>query len=124
MTIQCFIHLDVVITTLTHRSLTRQSKVGWKVYSWINSIVMSIIPSGLWVGGSQGFFFTTDMTVSMNHSCIRNDLIVTNGASQGLYMLSSLLFSRGDVVFVEDPTYFLALKLFQDDMGFRCVPGI
>lgn len=51
------------------------------------------------------------------------DLVVTNGATQGLYMLTSLLFSPGDLVFVEDPTYFVALKILRDDIGLQCVPG-
>jgi hypothetical protein len=55
---------------------------------------------------------------------VKDDLIVTNGATQGLYMLASLLFSAGDLVFVEDPTYFVALKLLQKDIGLQCVPGI
>ena len=32
----------------------------------------------------------------------------------GLHLLSHLLFSPGDLVFVEDPTYFLAMKMFED----------
>ena len=53
-----------------------------------------------------------------------DDLIATNGATQGLYMLASLLFSTGDLVFVEDPTFFVALKILQDDVGLKCVPGV
>ena len=37
-------------------------------------------------------------------------------------MLSSLYFSPGDMVFVEDPTYFVAQHTLQDDCGLVCVP--
>jgi DNA-binding transcriptional MocR family regulator len=43
-----------------------------------------------------------------------NDLFVTNGASQGLSMICSLFTRPGDTVLVEDPTYFLALRVFAD----------
>ena len=48
---------------------------------------------------------------------------MTNGATQGLDLIATLLFSAGDLVFVEDPTYFVALKLLRDDLGLQCVPG-
>ena len=40
-------------------------------------------------------------------------LMATAGASQGLQMVVSRYFSRGDTVFVEDPTYFLALCMLK-----------
>ena len=46
------------------------------------------------------------------------------GQLNACIMLASLLFSAGDLVFVEDPTYFVALKLLQKDVGLQCVPGI
>ena len=49
--------------------------------------------------------------------------MVTAGASQGLSMLSTLLFSPGDLVFVEDPTYFIALRMLREDCGLQCVAG-
>lgn len=52
-----------------------------------------------------------------------NDLVVTAGATQGLSLLSSLFFTAGDLVFVEDPTYFIALRILQEDLGLNCVPG-
>ena len=51
------------------------------------------------------------------------DIIVTAGASQGLAMLANLLFSPGDLVFVEDPTYFIALQALRQDCGLKCVSG-
>ena len=38
-------------------------------------------------------------------------------------MLSSLFFSPGDLVYVEDPTYFVALHVLQRDHGLKCVPS-
>jgi DNA-binding transcriptional MocR family regulator len=48
-------------------------------------------------------------------------LIVTNGASQALDLICSLFTQAGDVIFVEEPTYFLALKIFADHR-LRVVP--
>ena len=47
-------------------------------------------------------------------------LFVTNGVSGGLGLLCSLLAARGDVVVVEEPSYFLALSIFRD-FGLRIV---
>ena len=41
-------------------------------------------------------------------------LLITNGASQGLDLLCSLYTRPGDIIFVEEPTYFLALRIFAD----------
>jgi len=38
-------------------------------------------------------------------------------------MLTHLLFSPGDLVFVEDPTYFIATKMLQEDCKMKTVPG-
>ncbi|CAI7997374.1 Aromatic-amino-acid aminotransferase 1 [Geodia barretti] len=51
-----------------------------------------------------------------------DDIIVTAGATQGLAMLANLLFSPGDLVFVEDPTYFIGLQALRQDCGLHCVP--
>lgn len=42
------------------------------------------------------------------------EVLVTAGASGGLDLLMSMYARRGDVVFVEQPTYFLALKILSD----------
>jgi DNA-binding transcriptional MocR family regulator len=44
----------------------------------------------------------------------KGDLFVTAGASQGLDLLCTLLTRSGDTIFVEEPTYFLALLIFRD----------
>jgi DNA-binding transcriptional MocR family regulator len=41
-------------------------------------------------------------------------LLVTNGASQALDMICSLFSKAGDTILVEEPTYFLARKIFAD----------
>jgi DNA-binding transcriptional MocR family regulator len=46
--------------------------------------------------------------VAMDH------LFVTGGASQALDLICTLYTQPGDVVFVEEPTYFLALRIFAD----------
>lgn len=41
-------------------------------------------------------------------------LLVTNGASQAIDMICTLFSQAGDTIFVEEPTYFLARKIFAD----------
>ena len=41
-------------------------------------------------------------------------LLVTNGASQAIDMVCTLFSKAGDTIFVEEPTYFLARKIFAD----------
>ncbi|XP_006823045.1 uncharacterized protein LOC102805990, partial [Saccoglossus kowalevskii] len=51
-----------------------------------------------------------------------DDILVTGGATSGLYYMTTLLFNRGDIVFVEDPTYFLAINMLRDDLELQVVP--
>ena len=48
-------------------------------------------------------------------------LFVTTGASSALDLLCTLYTRPGDVIFVEEPSYFLALRIFEDH-GLRVVP--
>ena len=48
------------------------------------------------------------------------DVIITGGSSGGLDLLLSMLAVPGDVVLVEQPTYFLALRMFADH-GLRVI---
>jgi len=41
-------------------------------------------------------------------------LFITNGISKGLDLLCTLFTQAGDTIFVEEPSYFLALKIFAD----------
>ncbi len=47
-------------------------------------------------------------------------LFVTNGVSQALDLICTLYTRPGDVIFVEEPSYFLALRIFADH-GLRVV---
>jgi DNA-binding transcriptional MocR family regulator len=48
-------------------------------------------------------------------------LFVTSGISGGLDLLCTLLTRPGDSIFVEEPTFFLALRIFADH-GLRLIP--
>ncbi|MBG85570.1 MAG: GntR family transcriptional regulator [Verrucomicrobiales bacterium] len=48
-----------------------------------------------------------------------DDVIITNGSQQLLYMISEVLCDPGDIVLVEDPTYFVYLGIAQSH-GIRC----
>jgi DNA-binding transcriptional MocR family regulator len=48
-------------------------------------------------------------------------LFVTAGASSALDILCTLYTQPGDIIFVEEPSYFLALRIFEDH-GLRVVP--
>ncbi len=50
-----------------------------------------------------------------------NQLFVTNGISQALDLICTLLTQPGDLVLVEEPTYFLAFNIFRDH-GLRVEP--
>ncbi len=50
-----------------------------------------------------------------------DELVVTNGNSMGLHLMSTLFAKPGDTLFVEEPSYFLALKIFRDH-GLNMVP--
>jgi 2-aminoadipate transaminase len=48
-------------------------------------------------------------------------LFITNGASIGLHLICTFFTRPGDTVFVEEPTYFIALRIFADH-DLRLVP--
>jgi DNA-binding transcriptional MocR family regulator len=51
----------------------------------------------------------------------QDELMLTAGASQALQMATTYFFNSGDTIFVEDPTYFLALEVFRD-LNMNIVP--
>jgi len=53
---------------------------------------------------------------------LADELVLTCGATNGLHLTISSLIKQGGTVFVEDPTYFIALSLLSGDMGLRVVP--
>ncbi len=61
------------------------------------------------------------LTMAFNSSVAPDELFVTAGASSALDLLCTLFTNPGDVVLVEEPSYFLALSIFKDH-GLRVVP--
>ena len=51
-----------------------------------------------------------------------DQLVLTTGATNGLHLAVSSLVRRGGVVFVENPTYFIALDILKKDLGLEVVP--
>ncbi len=49
-------------------------------------------------------------------------LLATAGATSGLWLCATDLLRRDAVVFVESPTYFVALQVLRRDLGHRVVP--
>lgn len=56
----------------------------------------------------------TFLTEGYGRAVDPSHLFATNGISGGLGLLCSLFVTRGDVVVVEEPSYFLALSIFRD----------
>merc|ERR1712168_1416727 len=50
------------------------------------------------------------------------ELVLTTGATNGLHLSVSCLVEKGGVVFVENPTYFIALDILNNDLGLEVVP--
>ncbi|MCL4835119.1 MAG: PLP-dependent aminotransferase family protein [Caldilineaceae bacterium] len=50
------------------------------------------------------------------------ELMITAGASQALALICTLFTKPGDTVFVEEPSYFLALRILREDFGLNAVP--
>ena len=60
------------------------------------------------------------LTERYGESVNGEQLLISNGNSQAIDMCCGVLTEPGDVVFVEEPTYFLALRIFADH-GLRVV---
>ncbi len=54
------------------------------------------------------------LTAGYGHAVDPDSLVVTAGASQALDLLCTLYTRPGDVIVVEEPTYFIALRIFAD----------
>ncbi len=61
------------------------------------------------------------LTVAYGSRVDPNLLFVTTGASSALDLLCTLYTHPGDVILVEEPSYFLALRIFEDH-GLRVIP--
>jgi 2-aminoadipate transaminase len=82
--------------------------------------------SFLQFGAEQGDgFLRRDLArfLSQEYSCpvLSKNLFITNGASSGLDLTCTLFAKAGDTIFVEEPSYFLALRIFADH-HLRLVP--
>lgn len=51
-----------------------------------------------------------------------DDVMVTAGATQGLHLISTVMFDKTTPVFMEDPSYFIALKMLKEDFGMNIIP--
>jgi len=76
-------------------------------------------PSFLQYGAEQGDSFLRAelagfLTREYGFPVQAQSLFITNGASLGLDLACTLYTRAGDVIFVEEPSYFLALRIFAD----------
>jgi len=62
------------------------------------------------------------LTRRYQEKVMEDELILTSGATNGLHLSVSCLVKQGGTVFVEEPTYFIALSILSGDMGLRVVP--
>ncbi|GIY18604.1 uncharacterized HTH-type transcriptional regulator YisV [Caerostris darwini] len=65
-------------------------------------------------------FLATFLTQEYGDVVSSEQLFLTGGASSGLWLVLSALIKAGSIVFVEDPSYFCALKVFSD-LGLKVV---
>ncbi|XP_014681260.1 PREDICTED: uncharacterized protein LOC106821107 [Priapulus caudatus] len=62
------------------------------------------------------------LTDHYQDTVIREDLFVTAGATMGLAYLTTRLFPTGSTIFVENPTYYIAISVLRDELGMNIVP--
>ncbi|MEP7046106.1 MAG: PLP-dependent aminotransferase family protein [Ilumatobacteraceae bacterium] len=76
-----------------------------------------------WGDGHHRVALSEFLTAAYGTPVLPGQLFSTNGNSQALEMLSTVLTKPGDVVIVEEPTYFLAFQIFRDHgLEIRGVP--
>ena len=76
-------------------------------------------PTILQYGDIKGYFdFREDLSkfleTNYNNTVDPNDILITNGVTGSLALLCSIFSDNNTVVFVEEPTYFLAINIFKD----------
>lgn len=54
----------------------------------------------------------------------RNDLFITCGATYGLYLLATLFFHSGDMVFMEEASYHRVATILGDELKLQVIPGM
>ena len=90
-----------------------------KIKSGISEVLNIEDPSLLQYGDIPGYYtFRKDLsnylTVKYEREVIPESLFVTNGVTGGLSLICSLFAKRNTTIFVEEPTYFLAINIFKD----------
>ena len=76
-----------------------------------------------WGDGYHRVALSEYLTTAYGAPVAAEQLFSTNGNSQALEMLCTVLTKPGDVVIVEEPTYFLAFQMFRDHgLEIRGVP--
>lgn len=76
-----------------------------------------------WGDGHHRVALAEYLTQAYGTTVAPEQLFSTNGNSQALDMLCTVLTEPGDVVIVEEPTYFLAFQMFRDHgLEIRSVP--
>lgn len=76
-----------------------------------------------WGDGHHRVALADYLTQAYGMAIAPQQLFSTNGNSQALDMLCTVLTEPGDVVIVEEPTYFLAFQMFRDHgLEIRTVP--
>jgi 2-aminoadipate transaminase len=76
-------------------------------------------PSLLQYGDIPGYYEFREslgnfLSIKYNLNVEPDDLFVSNGVTQALGLICSLFTQTGDLVIVEEPTYFLAINIFKD----------
>ncbi len=59
------------------------------------------------------YFASSNGVRSQDCSISAHDVIVTTGSQQLLYLLADVLLNEGDIILVEDPTYFVFLSVLE-----------
>ena len=84
-------------------------------------------PLLLQYGDIKGYYeFRKDLALNLGdkykNEVNPDNLFITNGNSDALYFILSLLLKPNSTVYVEKPTYFLGINIAKDDLGLNVVP--
>jgi 2-aminoadipate transaminase len=83
-------------------------------------------PSLLQYGNIPGYdkfreCFSDFLSKKYNSEVYNNELFITNGITHGITFICSLFLKTGSTIYVEEPTYFLAINIFKE-LGMKIVP--
>ena len=98
---------------------------------WFNSTISNIKitdPSFLQYHAIEGYKsllekikYWLEYKYYSNNSIINiNELFMTNGNTGALHLIMTLMMKRGDYIIIENPTYFIAKKIFEE-YGLNCI---